>query len=119
MSDTQRVQRWRERMREEGKEPISLWLSRDAKLRLEDMAALWRCSPSDLVEQALAQFRPGNPSVPGTVPDTSQLQTLLAEASTDPAARAEVRNPSGFTARTCPRYSCYRHEQERSRYADP
>ena len=38
MSDTDRVQRWRQRMREQGKEPVTLWLSREVKLRLEDLA---------------------------------------------------------------------------------
>jgi hypothetical protein len=81
MSDADRIQRWRQRMRDEGKEPMSLWLSRDTKLRLEDMAATWHCSPSELVEQALAQFHPGNPSVPGTVADTELLQAMLADAA--------------------------------------
>src|SRR5262249_38329521 len=80
MSDADRIQRWRQRMREEGKEPMSLWLSRDTKLRLEDLASVWHCSPSDLVEQALMQFHPGSPSVPGTVTGTEQLQALVTDA---------------------------------------
>jgi predicted transcriptional regulator len=81
MSDADRIQRWRQRMRDEGKEPMSLWLSRDTKLRLEELASVWHCAPSELVEQALAHFHPGNPSVPGTIADTEQLQALLGEAA--------------------------------------
>jgi hypothetical protein len=61
MSTTERVQRWRQRMREAGKEAMTIWLSRDAKLRLEDLASVWRMTPSELIEQALAQFHPGSP----------------------------------------------------------
>ena len=80
MSETDRVQRWRQRRREEGKEPMTLWVSREDKLRLEALAQTWHCSPSELVHQALAQFHPGKPGVPGHVPDTGQLQAVIQEA---------------------------------------
>ena len=54
METTQRVQRWRRRRRDEGKEAMTIWLSHDTKLRLEDLAAVWRVTPSELIEQALA-----------------------------------------------------------------
>ena len=38
MDTTTRVQRWRQRRRDAGKEAMTVWLSRDAKLRLEDLA---------------------------------------------------------------------------------
>jgi hypothetical protein len=61
MSDPNRVQRWRERMREEGKEPITIWLAQEEKRRLEGLARTWRCAPSDIMQQALAVYRPGVP----------------------------------------------------------
>ena len=79
MSDTDRVQRWRKRQREDGKEPMTIWLSHDEKLRLEDLAQTWHCSPSTLVQQALAQYHPGSPAVSGTLADTAQVRTLVAD----------------------------------------
>lgn len=90
MSDADRVQRWRQRMREEGKEPMTIWLSRDEKLRLEDLARTWRCTTSAMVEQALAQFHPGSPPVPVTVPDTAQLRVLMQEALLETTAVTEL-----------------------------
>jgi predicted transcriptional regulator len=87
MSEAERVQRWRQRQREEGKEPMTIWLSRTTKLRLEDLAATWRYSPSELVEQALAQFHPGSSSVPGTVADTEQVQVLVTDTVQEMLAR--------------------------------
>jgi hypothetical protein len=43
MSDRDRVQRWRQRQRAAGKAPLTIWLTADEKLRLEDMAASRRC----------------------------------------------------------------------------
>ena len=92
MSTTERVQRWRQRMRDAGKEAMTIWLSRDAKLRLEDLAAVWRMTPSELIEQALAQFHPGSPPRFGNATDTPQLQVLLAEAARAllPALKSEL-----------------------------
>jgi hypothetical protein len=90
MSDADRVQRWRQRMREEGKEPMTIWLSRDEKLRLEDLARTWRCTTAAMVEQALAQFHPGSPPVPVTVPDTEQLRALMQEALLETTAVTEL-----------------------------
>ena len=38
MSESERVQRWRQRQREAGKEPLTIWLTTAEKLRLEDQA---------------------------------------------------------------------------------
>ena len=57
MDTTARVQRWRQRRRDEGKEAMTIWLSHDTKLRLEDLAAVWRVTPSELIEQAVAGHR--------------------------------------------------------------
>src|SRR5437867_3142883 len=77
MRASDRVQAWRQRMRNEGKEPMTIWVGRDEKLRLEDLARTWRCSPSDLVQQALAHFHPTSPHVTATVTDTEQLRALI------------------------------------------
>lgn len=90
MSDTDRVARWRQRMRDEGKEPITIWLSHDEKLRLEDLARTRRCTTSAMVAQALAQFHPGSPDVTATVPDTAQLRMLMQEALLETTAVTEL-----------------------------
>ena len=91
MSASQRVQAWRQRMREEGKEPMTIWLGREDKLRLEDLARLWRCSPSALVQQALANFHPTNPYVTATKTDTAQLRALIqGEIAASPHVTATV-----------------------------
>jgi hypothetical protein len=51
---------------------MTIWLSHDTKLRLEDLAAVWRVTPSALIEQALAQFQLGSPPRFGN--DTATLQ---------------------------------------------
>src|SRR5262245_48174610 len=87
MDTTARVQRWRQRRRDEGKEAMTIWLSHDTKLRLEDLATVWRVTPSELIEQALAQFQPGSPLRCGNDTATTQLheaiETVLARVLPD------------------------------------
>ncbi len=90
MSDTDRVQRWRQQQREEGLEPMTVWLSHDEKLRLGDLAHTWHCSPSELVRQALAQFHPGKSPVTASVSDTAQLRLLMQEALLETTAVTEL-----------------------------
>ncbi len=79
MDNTSRVAQWRQRMRDEGKEAVTLWLSHDTKLRLEDLASVWHTTTSEMVEQALAQFHPGNPPRIGNDTDTAQIQALMQD----------------------------------------
>jgi len=90
MSDTDRVQRWRQRMREQGKEPVTLWLSREVKLRLDELAATSRSTTAEIVEQVLAHFQPGGPPVTATVADTAQLRVLMEEAVLETTAVTEL-----------------------------
>ena len=80
MDNTSRVAQWRQRMRDEGREAVTIWLSRDAKLRLEDLASVWHSTTSEMVEQALAHFHPGSPPRIGNDTDTAQLQALMQDA---------------------------------------
>jgi predicted transcriptional regulator len=64
-------------MRDEGKEALTIWLSHDTKLRLEDLASVWRVTPSELIEQALAQFQPGTPPRIGNDTATLQLDAAI------------------------------------------
>jgi predicted transcriptional regulator len=79
MDNTSRVAQWRQKMRDEGKEALTVWLSRDVKLRLEDLAATWHSTTSEMIEQALAQFHPGSPPHIGNAADTAQIQALMQD----------------------------------------
>jgi hypothetical protein len=87
MSDSARVQRWREAKWERGLRAVTVWLGSDEDLRLKDLALQWHCSPSELMQRALAQFHPGQP--PGirnesisNDTDMVQLRQLIREELT-------------------------------------
>ena len=82
MSESARVQRWRQRQRAAGKEPLTIWLTTAEKLHLEDMALTRHCSPSELIQQALAHLRGESLPVTDTVTDTEQLRAVT-DAVTD------------------------------------
>ena len=79
MTTANRVQRWREAKRQNGLKALTIWLSEAEELRLKDLALQWYCSPSALVQQALAQFHPGPAQNSGNVIDTIQLRQLIRE----------------------------------------
>jgi hypothetical protein len=76
---TTRVQQWRQRLREEGKVPLTVYVGHAEKLRLEDLAATWHCSVSDLVQQAVAAYHPGSPASPGQAASLAQVRELIRE----------------------------------------
>ena len=77
MSDTSRVQRWREGKRQHGLKAVTIWLPAEEELRLKDLALQWHCSPSALVQRALAQFSPQTPPGISTATDMSQIRALI------------------------------------------
>jgi Protein of unknown function (DUF3018) len=38
MSDTERVRAWRDRLKQEGRVPMTIWIKADTKARYEDLA---------------------------------------------------------------------------------
>jgi hypothetical protein len=86
MAEHSRVARWRQRLRDEGKKAITVWLSTDEELRLKDLATTWHTSPSEIMQRALAQFQPGRPPRLSSSTDASQkhnsdtLDTLQIQA---------------------------------------
>lgn len=74
MAEHNRVARWRQRLRDEGKKAVTVWLSTDEELRLKDLAATWYTSPSEIMQHALAQFQPGRPPSLSLSTDTPQQQ---------------------------------------------
>ena len=84
MSEMTRVQRWRQQQRAAGKDALTIWLPRELKLFVEDIALKRHCSPSDLVEQALTTCYPLSADVTDTVTDThvtdmSQIRLMLQQ----------------------------------------
>jgi hypothetical protein len=74
MAEHNRVARWRQRLRDEGKKAVTVWLSAEEELRLKDLAATWHTSPSEIMQRALAQFQPGRPPSLSYDTETAQQQ---------------------------------------------
>jgi hypothetical protein len=77
MTETSRVQRWREGKRQHGLKAVTIWLTQEEELRLKDLALQGHCSPSALVQQALAQFSPQTAPGISTATDMSQIRELI------------------------------------------
>src|SRR5215813_11367251 len=77
MAEASRVQRWRAGKRQHGLKAVTIWLTSEDELRLKDLALQWHCSPSALVQRALAQFATSTPAQNSSPPDTSQLRELI------------------------------------------
>jgi hypothetical protein len=77
MPETSRVQRWREEKRQQGLKAVTIWLTQEEELRLKDLALQWHCSPSALVQQALAQFSPQTPPSISSETETTQIRELI------------------------------------------
>jgi hypothetical protein len=79
MPEPSRVQRWRETKRQQGLKAVTIWLTPEEELRLKDRALQWHCSPSAVMQRALAQVTTSTPSHNSSPPDTSQMRELIQE----------------------------------------
>lgn len=87
MSESERVQRWRQRQREEGKKPLTLWLTVQDTRVLEQMATRQHCTPADVVHHLLAAS-----SVTDTETDTPTVaDTVTATAGVSDTVTATLR----------------------------
>ena len=77
MSDTDRVRAWRDRLRQEGRVPMTIWVTAETKARYEDLALTYHRSPSELAQQALDAYRPDQASISDTRTDTEQIRTII------------------------------------------
>src|SRR5215471_16913226 len=77
MRTESRVKRWRANKREQGLKHVSVWVTEEEELRLKDLALQWHCSPSQVMQRALAQV--AAPAAPqnGSPPDTSLIRELI------------------------------------------
>lgn len=76
MSDTDRVRAWRDRLKQAGRVPMTIWVTAETKARYEDLAVTYHRSPSELAQQALDAYRPET-MASATESDTAQLRTLI------------------------------------------
>jgi hypothetical protein len=89
---TERVRRWRDRMRAEGKQAISLWLNRDAVERLNTLAAEAHITVSEFIEQAVTVTQP---KVTDTVTDTTRKGKALTASAL--ARKAQSLHKQGLS----------------------
>src|SRR2546427_6789940 len=57
MSDTERVRAWRQRLKDSGLVPMTIWVKADTKARYEDLALQSHHSASELAQLALDAYR--------------------------------------------------------------
>jgi hypothetical protein len=79
MSDTARVRAWRQRRKDGGLVPMTIWVKAETKARYEDLALQSHRSGSELAQLALDAYRLDPSAVAATAPDTEQLRALIRE----------------------------------------
>jgi hypothetical protein len=77
MSDTERVRAWRDRLKQEGRVPMTIWVLAETRARYEDLALTYHRSPSELAQQALDAYRPDHLSVSASITETERLRALI------------------------------------------
>jgi hypothetical protein len=79
MSDTERVRAWRQRLKDNGLVPMTIWVKAETKARYEDLAIQSHHSASELAQLALDAYRfdPALVAVPAT--DTERIRTIVRE----------------------------------------
>jgi hypothetical protein len=79
MSDTERVRAWRQRLKDGGLVPMTVWVKVETKARYEDLALQSHRSGSELVQLALDAYRLDPALVSATAPDTAQIRAIIRE----------------------------------------
>jgi hypothetical protein len=79
MSEDSRVKRWRDAKRQHGLKAMTIWLTEAEELRVKDFALQWRCSPSKVVQQALAQLGTSTAQDVSNPTDTYLIRQLVQE----------------------------------------
>jgi hypothetical protein len=79
MSENSRVKRWREAKQQRGLQAVTIWLTSEEELRLKDLALQWHCSPSAVMQQALAEVGRSMPQDIGRDTDTLPIRQIMQE----------------------------------------
>jgi hypothetical protein len=77
MPTESRVKRWRENKRQQGLKHVSVWLTPEEELRLKDLAIQWHCSPSQVMQRALAQLGTTTTLEHSSPTDMLQIQEMI------------------------------------------
>jgi hypothetical protein len=77
MSQESRIKSWRANKRAQGLQHVSVWLTPEEELRLKDLAIQWHCSPSQVMQRALAQLGTTLPPEHSIPTDTLQIRRLI------------------------------------------
>jgi hypothetical protein len=89
MAATNRVKCWRDAKRDSGLKAVTVWLTQEEECRLKEIARQWHCSPSTVMQRALAHLTPHTPSQSGSPPDTLLRRELIRAE----LARMQVAQP--------------------------
>ena len=76
MSQESRIKRWRANKRQQGLKQVSVWLTPEEELCLKDLAIQWHCSPSEVVQRALAHIA-SSPPDSGSPTDALRIRKLI------------------------------------------
>jgi hypothetical protein len=79
MSDTERVRAWRQRLKDGGLVPMTIWVQPETKARYQDLAARQHRSGSELVQLALDAYRLDPAAVAASATDTEQLRAVIRD----------------------------------------
>ncbi len=79
MSDTERVRAWRQRLKDNGLVPMTIWVKAETKARYEDLALQSHHSASELAQLALDAYRLDPALVSSTVTDIEQIRAIVRE----------------------------------------
>jgi hypothetical protein len=91
MSENSRVKRWRDAKRQHGLKAVTIWLTGEEELRLKDLALQWHCSPSTVVQRALAQISTSSSPQHSSPADTLLIREIIrAELAAMQAEQARV-----------------------------
>ena len=117
MEEQSRVKRWRDAKRQHGLKAVTIWLTSEEELRLKDLALQWHCSPSAVIQHALAQLKgdtvtPEHISIPT---DALLIRSLIRE---ELAMMQATQPPVTVTATVAPTETQARlqPDNKRSRY---
>jgi hypothetical protein len=79
MSDTERVRAWRQRLKDGGLVPMTIWVNPETQARYQDLAARSHRSGSELVQLALDAYRLDPAAVAASVTDIEQIRTIIRD----------------------------------------
>jgi hypothetical protein len=79
MSDTERVRAWRQRLKDGGLVPMTIWVKPETKARYQDLASRQHRSGSELAQLALDAYRLDPAAGAASVTDTAQIRSLIRE----------------------------------------